>query len=39
MSKSEILAELPRLSAKERQEIRLRLAELDGDGWDDGDDA
>src|SRR5438105_10416572 len=29
MSKSEILAELPKLSARERLEVRARLAELD----------
>jgi putative addiction module component (TIGR02574 family) len=38
MSKAEIIAELPRLSRKERDEIRLRLAELDGDDWLDIDD-
>jgi len=32
------MAELCKLSPSERQEIRLRLAELDGDGWDDVDD-
>ncbi|MGD0260860.1 MAG: hypothetical protein ABSD29_13670 [Verrucomicrobiota bacterium] len=37
MSKSEILDELPKLTPEERQELRLRLAELDNDDWlDDG---
>lgn len=31
MSTAEILAELPRLTPAERQEIRLRLARLDGE--------
>ena len=36
MTKAEILAELPKLTKTERQEIRLRLAELDRDeGLDD----
>ena len=38
MSKTEILEELPKLTKTERQEIRLRLAELDGDDWLDDDD-
>jgi len=38
MSKTEILEELPKLTAEERLEIRLKLAELDGDGWLDDDD-
>jgi putative addiction module component (TIGR02574 family) len=38
MSKTEILAELPKLSADERFEIRVKLAELDGDRWLDDDD-
>ena len=38
MSKTEILLELPKLTAEERLEIRLKLAELDGDGWLDDDD-
>ena len=38
MSKTEILEELPKLTKTERQEIRLRLAELDGDDWLDNDD-
>jgi hypothetical protein len=33
MSMSEILAELRKLSPEERQEVRLRLAELDGEDW------
>ena len=37
MSKAEILAELPKLSVAEREEVRLRLAELDREEWlDDG---
>jgi len=38
MSKTEILEELPKLTKTERQEIRLKLAELDGDDWLDGED-
>ncbi len=38
MSKTEILDELPKLTPEEREEIRLKLAELDGDGWLDSDD-
>lgn len=38
MSKAEILAEIPKLTAEERHEIRLKIAELDGDGWLDEDD-
>ena len=38
MSKTEILDELPKLTKAERFEIRLKLAELDGDGWLDDDD-
>ncbi len=38
MSKADIIAELPKLTAKDRQEVRLRLAELDADDWlDDGE--
>jgi hypothetical protein len=33
MSKSDILQELPKLTPEERQEVRLRLAELDQDDW------
>ena len=38
MSKTEILEELPKLTPEERFEIRLKLAELDRDGWLDDDD-
>ena len=38
MRTSEILEELPKLSKQERDEIRLKLADLDGDGWADTDD-
>lgn len=38
MSKAEILEELPRLTADERNEIRMKIAELDGDHWLDADD-
>jgi len=38
MSKVEILRELPRLTKDERHEIRVKLAEMDGDGWMDEDD-
>jgi hypothetical protein len=38
MSKTEILEELPKLTSEERFEIRLKLAELDGDDWLDDDD-
>jgi putative addiction module component (TIGR02574 family) len=38
MSKSEILDEILKLTSEERWEIRLKLAELDGDGWLDDDD-
>jgi putative addiction module component (TIGR02574 family) len=38
MNASEILDVLPRLSKRDREEIRLKLAELDGDGWADADD-
>jgi hypothetical protein len=38
MSKAEILKELPKLTPEERDEIRLRLAELDHEQWlDDGE--
>ncbi len=33
MSKTEILQELAKLTPEERQEVRLRLAELDQDDW------
>lgn len=35
MSKTQIIAELPRLSRKDRAEIRAKLVELDGDIWAD----
>ncbi len=38
MSKTDILEELPMLTSEERHEIRLKLAELDGDDWFDADD-
>lgn len=38
MRTSEILDELPRLSKQDREIIRLKLADLDGDGWADSDD-
>ena len=38
MSKAEILAEIPKLTKEERHEIRLKLAEMDSDGWLDEDD-
>ena len=38
MSKTEILEELPKLTKEDRFEIRLMLAELDGDNWLDDDD-
>lgn len=38
MSKTEILEELPKLTSEERHEIRLKIDELDGDGWLDDDD-
>ncbi|HZM03606.1 MAG TPA: hypothetical protein VFC44_11405 [Candidatus Saccharimonadales bacterium] len=38
MSASEILDELPNLTKRDREEIRLKLAEPDGDGWDDDAD-
>ena len=38
MSKTEILEELPKLTKTERQEIRLRLAELDSDDCLDDED-
>lgn len=38
MSKVEILEELPKLTTEERQEIRVKLAELDGDAWLDADE-
>jgi putative addiction module component (TIGR02574 family) len=37
-SKTEILEELPKLTKTERQEIRLKLSELDGEDWLDDDE-
>lgn len=33
MSKADILAELPKLTPAERQEIRRQLTKLDGEDW------
>ena len=38
MSKAEILAELPKLTKKDRYEIRVKLAEMDGGKWQDAKD-
>jgi hypothetical protein len=38
MSKVEILEQLPKLTIEERNEIRLKLAELDGKSWLDGEE-
>jgi len=38
MSTTEILEELSKLTKVERQEIRLRLAELDSEDWLDNED-
>jgi putative addiction module component (TIGR02574 family) len=38
MSKADILAELPKLTPAERQEVRLNLARLDGEEWLDAGD-
>ena len=38
MSKADILAELPKLTPAERQEVRLKLARLDGEEWLDAED-
>ncbi|MBT5706612.1 MAG: addiction module protein [Verrucomicrobia bacterium] len=38
MSKAEILAELPKLTAEERQEVRMKLVALDGEQWFDAED-
>lgn len=38
MSKAEIVAELPKLTPAERDEVRLKLAEMDGQDWLDEDD-
>lgn len=38
MSTSEILEQLPKLTKRDREEIRLKLAEIDGEAWLDADD-
>jgi len=38
MSKAEILAEIPKLTPEEREEIYLKIVELDSDEWLDADD-
>jgi putative addiction module component (TIGR02574 family) len=38
MSKTEILEELPKLTKTERDEIRLKLAEIDGENWFETDE-
>lgn len=38
MSKVEILEELTKLTLAEREEIRLKLTEIDGEKWLDADD-
>ncbi|MDB6022150.1 MAG: hypothetical protein JWQ04_2007 [Pedosphaera sp.] len=38
MSKAEIVEELSKLTPAEREEIRLKLAEMDGKGWLDESD-
>jgi hypothetical protein len=38
MSKTEILEELSKLTKMKRQEIRLRLAELDSEDWLDDEE-
>ena len=38
MSTSEILELLPKLTKRDREEIRLKLAEIDGDAWLDAED-
>ncbi len=38
MSKVEILEELPKLTSEERNEIRLKLTELDGNSWLDDEE-
>ena len=38
LSETEILEELPKLTKMERQEIRLRLAEIDSDDWLDNEE-
>ena len=36
MSKTELLAELAKLAPEDREEVRVRLAEMDEDDWIDG---
>ena len=38
MSKTEILEELPNLTKQERDEIRLKLTEIDGEFWLDSEE-
>ena len=38
MSKAEILAEIPRLTREEREDVARKLAECNGDAWLDSDD-
>jgi putative addiction module component (TIGR02574 family) len=38
MGKAEILAEIPKLTPEEREEIYLKIVELDSDEWLDTDD-
>ena len=38
MSKIEILEELPNLTKQERDEIRLKLTEIDGEFWLDSEE-
>jgi hypothetical protein len=38
MSTTEILEQLPKLTKTQRQEIRLRLAELDSNDWLDNEE-
>jgi hypothetical protein len=38
MSKTEILEELPNLTKQERDEIRLKLTEIDGEFWLDNEE-
>lgn len=38
MSKIEILDQIPNLTPEERNEIRRKLDELDGNQWNDADD-
>jgi putative addiction module component (TIGR02574 family) len=38
MSKAEILAELPKLTPAERQEVRRKLTEIDSEEWLDANE-